>query len=314
MTEAPSAVASLPVERVVRDVSQVLKGKDDVVRLCLIGILARGHILLEDVPGVGKTTLARALARILGGTFARVQMTADLLPADIVGGPVLDKKQGELVFRPGPIFSNVVLADELNRATPRTQSGLLEAMAERSVSVDGKSHPLPSPFFVLATQNPSDHHGAYRLPQSQLDRFLLRTHLGYPDADTEMAMLMAADAPPTEEVLQPLLQQAQLAELHAAVDRVRVSTEVAAYLHQVVEATRASGDFEIGVSTRGMLAFARAARARALVEGRTYVVPDDVYEMAVPACAHRVVVSGDGERETAEGLLRACLEQVEPPS
>lgn len=313
MPEAETRVPQLPIERVVRDVAQVLKGKDDVVRLCLIGILARGHILLEDVPGVGKTTLARALARVLGGSFSRVQMTADLLPVDIVGGPVLDKETNGLVFRPGPVFSNVVLADELNRATPRTQSGLLEAMAERSVSVDGTTHRLPDPFFVIATQNPSDHHGVYRLPQSQLDRFLLRTHLGYPDSRTELDMLTRPADGTAEDRLEPALKGEHLVELSRAVESVKLGDEVAGYLQQIVTRTRERSEFEIGVSTRGLLAFAQVAKARAMVEGRTFVTPDDVYEMAVPACAHRVVLAQDADRETAEGLVRAVADEVEPP-
>ncbi|MEM1025448.1 MAG: MoxR family ATPase [Myxococcota bacterium] len=303
---------NLVIERTIRDVSQIVRGKPEAVRLCVMGLLARGHVLLEDVPGVGKTTLARALAESVGGGFGRVQMTADLLPADIIGGPVLDRSSGELNFRPGPIFNNVVLADELNRATPRTQSGLLEAMAERSVSVDGRTHALPEPFFVIATQNPSDHHGVYRLPQSQLDRFLVRTSLGYPDEETELQLLLGEGATPSSE---PRLTQDVLARLQTAVDQVRLESSVAKYLRSIADRTRAHAELEIGVSTRGLLALGQAARARALMEGRDFVSPDDVRALVVPVLAHRVVVAGGrgNEREEAEALLEEIANAVEPP-
>jgi len=303
---------NLVIERTVRDVSEIVRGKPEAVRLCILGLLARGHVLLEDVPGVGKTTLARALAQSVGGDFGRIQMTADLLPADIVGGPMLDRSSGELVFRPGPVFANVVLADELNRATPRTQSGLLEAMAERSVSVDGKTYRLPEPFFVVATQNPSDHHGVYRLPQSQLDRFLLRTSLGYPDEATELELLLGKAG---EGATEPRLTQEVLAKLHAAVDEVRLEASVAKYLRAIAERTRGHGELEIGVSTRGLLALGQASRARALMDGRDFVSPDDVRALAVPVLAHRVVLGGGraNEREEAEAILDELAGSVEPP-
>ncbi|MEL6188930.1 MAG: AAA family ATPase, partial [Myxococcota bacterium] len=209
------------LETAVRRVGDVVRGKSDVARLSLVALLARGHLLLEDVPGVGKTTLARALATVVGGSFSRIQLTADLLPVDIVGGSVIDSTSGAIRFRPGPIFANVVLADELNRATPRTQSGLLEAMAERAVSVDGQTHPLPEPFFVIATQNPSEHYGTYPLPQSQMDRFLFRTAVGYPEASVERALLIGeGTAPPLPEQIEPALEPASLPGLWAAVDAV----------------------------------------------------------------------------------------------
>lgn len=293
----------------------MVRGKEDVVRLTLVGVLARGHVLLEDVPGVGKTTLAQALSRILGGTFSRIQLTSDLLPADLLGGQVLDRERQELTFRPGPIFSNVVLADELNRATPRTQSGLLEAMAERSVSVDGTTHPLPSPFFVIATQNPVEHHGVYHLPQSQMDRFLLRTHLGYPDEDTELHLLREGRPEHADfSALEAALSGPVLVDLMAAVDDVELGPEVARYLQAIVLATRSSAEIEMGVSTRGLLAFGRAARAQALVEGRRFVTPDDVLDLAVPICAHRVALTGDRTaRHEAEAVVRELAESVEPP-
>jgi len=308
--EAPNLV----LERAARSVGRIVRGKEDVVRLTLVGLLAKGHVLLEDVPGVGKTTLAHALAHILGGSFSRVQLTSDLLPADLLGGQVLDRSRQELVFRPGPIFANVVLADELNRATPRTQSGLLEAMAERSVSIDGVTHRLPEPFFVIATQNPIEHHGVYHLPQSQMDRFLLRTHLGYPDEVTELELLRDPTSSADEELPQAVLSGPVLIELMRAVEDVELSAEVARYLQAIVLATRTSGEIEMGVSTRGLLAFGRAARAKALIEGRRFVTPDDVLDLAVPVCAHRVALTGERvARAEAEAVVRDLAEAVEPP-
>jgi len=285
------------------------------VRLCLIGLLARGHVLLEDVPGVGKTTLAQALAKILGGSFARIQLTSDLLPADLLGGQVLDRERRTLEFRPGPIFSNIVLADELNRATPRTQSGLLEAMAERNVSIDGTTHALPDPFFVIATQNPVEHHGVYHLPQSQMDRFLIRTHLGYPDESTELGLLEdGGTAQGDVATLEPVLSGPVLRELMEAVAEVELGPEVARYLQAIVLATRNHSEVEMGVSTRGLLAYGRAVRAKALVEGRRFVTPDDVYDLCVPLCAHRVALAGERfSRVDAEAVVQQLCDQVEPP-
>ncbi|MCK6551952.1 MoxR family ATPase [Myxococcota bacterium] len=313
-------VRTLPLEAAIRRIGQVIRGKEEVIRLTMIGLLARGHVLLEDVPGVGKTTLARAVARVIGGSASRIQLTADLLPADIVGGQVLDRTTGELTFRRGPIFANVVLADELNRATPRTQSGLLEAMAERSISVDGVTHRLPEPFLVIATQNPAEHHGVYALPQSQMDRFLLRTDLGYPADDVERALLMSGDqqgrvaAAPVESI-EPAFTAESLRALFAAVDAVTMSEPVAAYIQQIARATREAKSLRTGVSTRGALLFSRAARARALLSGRRFVTPDDVHALAVPVCAHRVVVRGNDRpaREEVEGLVREIVEGVMIP-
>ena len=307
-------VPSLLFETAVRRIGEVVRDKEDVVRLAMITLLARGHLLLEDVPGVGKTTLARALAQILGGTFSRIQLTADLLPSDIVGGQILD--QGKLSFRPGPIFRNVVLADELNRATPRTQSGLLEAMAERSISVDGVTHALPDPFFVVATQNPVEHHGVYVLPQSQMDRFLIRSALGYPSDSVERELLMGDQTEPGDpEALAPVFAPESLKLSAARLDGVALSEDVADYLQRIVKATRSSSALKTGVSTRGALLFARASRARALLEGRGFVTPDDVHALAVPVCAHRVVLAGvpRPSRLEAESVFQEILSTVPVP-
>ena len=316
--ENASGVPSLALESAVRRIGQVVRGKDEVIRLALIGLLARGHVLLEDVPGVGKTTLARALAKAVGGSFNRIQLTADLLPADIVGGSIPDTRTGQIQFRPGPIFANVVLADELNRATPRTQSGLLEAMAERAISVDGQTHRLPDPFLVLATQNPVEHHGVYVLPQSQMDRFLIRTAVGYPDDEVETALIVGDGIDPqtsTVESIQPVLKPDGLEALFNAVDEVTLEASVARYLQAVVKATRTDSALSTGVSTRGALQYAKACRARALVQGRRFVTPDDVHALAVPVCAHRVILAGQDRptRRQGEAVIEEILAQVPVP-
>lgn len=288
---------------------QVL-GKRQVVDLALVCVVAGGHLLLEDVPGVGKTTLGLALARAIGGQFRRVQFTSDLLPSDILGATVLDP-EGGYRFRPGPIFANVVLADELNRAPPRTQSALLEAMNERQVSVDGVSHPLPRPFLVIATQNPAELHGTWPLPDSQLDRFLVRTSMGYPDRAAERAVLRGQARQARDEG--PAIAPEVLAEVAAAVETVRVHEEIEDYVLDLVEATRAAPELARGVSTRGAEALLRAARARALLEGRDHLVPEDVWTLAVPVLAHRVLLRAESGSDAAATVVRALRDRVRPP-
>ena len=298
------------VSRVRDAVGHVIRGKDDVVEKAVVSVVAGGHILLEDIPGVGKTTLARALAGALGGAFRRIQFTADLLPGDITGVTVLS--EGALSFRPGPIFANVVLADEINRAMPRTQSALLEAMGERQVTIDGHSHPLPSLFVVITTQNPHDQHGTFPLPDAQLDRFLMRLSMGYPSPAHEREILrrgpVAMDAPTA-------VSPEDVGQLAAQVQQVSVHEEVEAYLLELVGKTRSDDRLIRGVSTRGAAALYHAARALALVRGRHFVIPEDVRELAVPVLAHRLQPRrvGFGERDGAVAAVEALLWELTPP-
>ena len=300
------------IRRLEDNVAQVLVGKPDVIRLAIIGLLARGHLLIEDVPGVGKTTLAAALARSIGGGFQRIQFTSDMLPSDILGVTVYQADRGDFVFKPGPLFTNIVLADEINRTTPKTQSSLLEAMNEAQVSLDHSTYPLPKPFMVLATQNPLEYEGTHALPESQLDRFLLRIRIGYPGAADEKAILRGdgegADA------LAPVLTTTEVLELQAQVDQVRVEDSVLDYLMALVAATRTSPLLRLGVSPRGSLALLRAARARALADGREYLVPDDLKALAVSALAHRVMVrAAPGGEIDGDAIIGAIVAATPVP-
>ncbi|NLD75772.1 MAG: MoxR family ATPase [Acidimicrobiales bacterium] len=267
----------------------VIRGKDQIIDLVILSLISEGHILVEDVPGVGKTTLAKALAASIDAPFGRVQFTPDLLPTDVVGVNVWDRGTNRFEFRRGPIFNGVVLADEINRASPKTQSALLESMAERQVTVDGVTHPLPTPFMVIATQNPTDHEGTYPLPESQLDRFLMRISVGYPDRGAELAILEdLGDDSDAVAALRPVLSTAQVNGLAAAVRTVHVAPALRGYLVDLAEASRRHPDVSIGISPRATLALQRVARARAATRGRTFVVPDDVKELAHPVLAHRI--------------------------
>jgi MoxR-like ATPase len=277
------------LRRLEDNVARALVGKPDVIRLAVVGLLARGHLLIEDVPGVGKTTLAAALARSIGGDFQRIQFTSDMLPSDIIGVTVYQPDRGEFVFKPGPLFSNVVLADEINRTTPKTQSSLLEAMNEAQVSLDHSTYPLPRPFMVLATQNPMEYEGTHALPESQLDRFLLRLRIGYPGTDDEKAILRGGGSP-EGDTIGAVLSAEEVLDLQAQVEKVRAEESVLDYLMALVAATRQSPRLRLGVSPRGSLALLRAAQARALVDGRDFLVPDDLKTLAVPALAHRVLM------------------------
>ncbi len=290
-------------------VSRQVRGKAEVVDLALTCVIAGGHLLLEDVPGVGKTTLANAIALAIGGSFRRVQFTSDMLPADILGFAVLD--QGTISFRPGPIFANVVLADELNRTTPRTQSALLEAMNEGQVSADGETRRLPDPFLVIATQNPHEYHGTWPLPDSQLDRFLVRTAMGYPSREAERDVLRGLSRQAASEGA--VLDPAGVRALREANDRVVVHAELEDYVLDIVAATRAAPALSRGASTRGAEALIRASRARALLSGREFVVPEDVRSMVVPVLAHRVIPRAETGPDAATTALSGVLASVKSP-
>ncbi len=300
-----------------RNICRALVGKPEVVRLAIVALLARGHLLIEDVPGVGKTTLAQALARSLGLAFQRIQFTSDLLPSDILGVSVFDPRKSEFEFKPGPIFANIILADEINRTTPKTQSSLLEAMNESQVSLDHHTYRLPQPFMVLATQNPLEYHGTHPLPESQMDRFLLRIRIGYPDESYERQILRGAGVAALDG-LQPVLDDAAVLSLQAKTDTVKVEESLLGYVMAIVQATRSHAALALGVSPRGSLALVQAAKALALIDGRPYCVPDDIKVLAVPAFAHRVLLRARWEQAVAkspdgEDIIREILRDVPVP-
>jgi MoxR-like ATPase len=282
-----------------------------------VALLAGEHVLLEDVPGVGKTLIGKALARSIEGEFARIQFTPDLLPSDILGSSLYQGQTGEFIYHRGPVFANVVLADEINRTPPRTQSALLEAMSDRQVSIDGHTHMLPQPFIVIATQNPFEFEGTYPLPESQLDRFLMRIGVGYPNREDEIQVLTSHRAGEPVDHLSPVLNCRQIVELQAGVRRVLVDESIHEYLLDIVEATRNCGELHVGASTRGALCLYRAAQALALVERREFVVPDDIKRLAVPVLAHRVIAKGyvhGSQRDTLETLIQRLVDDVAVPA
>ncbi len=296
--------------------SQVLLGKEETVRLTLVCLIARGHLLIEDVPGVGKTTLAEALARLVDGSFRRLQCTSDLLPGDITGVSIYRPQHQDFDFRPGPVFANFLLADEINRATPKTQSALLEAMSEGQVSMDGQTMPLPDPFMVIATQNPTEQQGTYALPESQLDRFLMRIEIGYPSPDQERAILRGESRKP--QSLTSMLSSVELVALQQEVERVHVDADLETYLLNLVERTRHQDGVTLGVSPRGGQALYRAAQASALLDGRDFLVPDDIKKLAVPVFSHRLRLSaqasfGQRQAESARRIIEQILTAVDVP-
>ena len=302
------------------NIARVIRGKPGAIRHAVIALLARGHLLIEDVPGVGKTTLARALAASIGVSFHRIQFTSDLLPSDIVGVSVLDPKSGQFEFRKGAIFANLVLADEINRTTPRTQSALLEAMNDGQVSVDGRTYPLEAPFLVIATQNPEEHYGTYPLPESQMDRFLLRIRMDYPSPEDEKKILLESPGRASDALagLGAVLRIADVRALQDAADHVHLAPELADYILGVARETRQSPHLSLGVSPRGALAWRNAARASALADGRDYVLPDDLKGLALPVLAHRVVAASPAEavgraRQDVERVLTDILERMPAP-
>ena len=309
------------VAQLQRSIARAIYGKEEAIQLSLITLLARGHLLIEDVPGVGKTTLAQALAKSFHCTFQRIQFTSDLLPSDVLGVSVYNPETREFEFRSGPIFANVVLADEINRTTPRTQSALLEAMNEAQVSIDGKTMALPQPFLVIATQNPVEHHGTYPLPESQLDRFLMRIKMGYPSPETEREILRKRVGVRGENPLDALEPVADVSEVLAMQDEVahiKVDSSLHDYALEIVNRTRSSDLLALGVSPRGTLMLQRAAQARAFLDGRDFCLPDDFKKLAVPVFSHRVVASSrhaslQKKSETTESVLREIVESVPVP-
>lgn len=300
---------------IIDEVETVIVGKREVVRRAFIALLAHGHLLIEDVPGTGKTMLARTIARCIDGAFRRVQFTPDLLPSDITGTGIYNQKTAEFEFHPGPIFANVVLADEINRATPKTQSSLLEAMEEFQVTADGVTRPLPRPFFVIATQNSVESHGTFPLPESQLDRFVMRLSMGYPDPKDEVAILSSQRQGHPIERVKPIVSTGDLEDLRTLTSEVLVSEAVREYIVDLVNATRESTALSLGASPRSSLDLMRCAQANALIEGRNHVLPDDVKEMAVSALAHRVIAHPETRMRggSTEDVVRDLLRQVPIP-
>jgi MoxR-like ATPase len=300
-TQLKTALPQSPLERLIEAAGQVILGKETQVRLALACLLARGHLLIEDLPGVGKTTLAHVLARTLGLHFQRIQFTSDMLPADIIGVSIYERDSGAFKFHPGPIFAQVILADEVNRATPKTQSALLEAMEEHQVTAEGETRKLPEPFFVIATQNPSEQVGTFPLPESQLDRFLMRIELGYPDRDAERALLSGADRRDLLAGLEPCMSPGELLEQQETAQRVHVAPALLDYVQAIVEHTRRSPDYVAGLSPRAALALVHSARAWAMLEGRDKVIPEDVQAVLAGVAAHRLRPAQDAARRVDVG-------------
>ena len=312
MSEEQQLIAALE-----RNIATAILGKPEPIHLSLVALLAVGHLLVEDAPGVGKTSLAKAISKSLSCEFKRLQFTPDMMPSDILGSNVFLPNRGEFEFRPGPIFTNVLLADEINRTTPRTQSALLEAMSEGQVSIEGKTHPLPAPFFVLATQNPYEFEGTYPLPENQLDRFMVCIEIGYPTREVEKNVLIHhRDGEPGDK-LQSVINTEQLLRLQSAVRAVKVDDSLNEYIIEIVETTRKHEQLHLGVSTRGAITLYRAVQGLALIEGRGYAVTDDIKRLVLPVLAHRIVVKGvlhEGRRDRAKAVLKQILNKIPVPS
>ncbi len=310
-------MADQRIDRLRDNIRSVFLGQSNAVDLLLTALLARGHVLIEDVPGVGKTVLARSLAKSIDCKFSRIQLTPDLLPSDVLGVSVYNSQTGTFDFKPGPVFANIVLADEINRTTPRTQSSLLEAMSEEQVSVDNQTFPIERPFMLVATQNPFEFEGTYYLPENQLDRFLLRISVGYPDRAAEHQILTLQPGRTSLEQLQPVLNAQDIIELQDQVSKVRIAPAIVDYILDIADATRHNEQLHLGLSPRGALALTQASQAAALLAGRDYVTPDDVKELVIPVCAHRVISKTylhNGDANAAARILQELLEQIATPA
>lgn len=303
------------IKKLMDNINHVIRGKEDRVKLIVTALLAGGNILIEDVPGVGKTTMAKALAMSIGGVFSRIQFTPDLLPADILGGSVYNPKEGSFVFRKGPIFSNIVLADEINRASPRTQSSLLEAMNEKQVSLDSRTYKLDPPFLVVATQNPVEYHGTYPLPEAQLDRFAVRIEMGYPDTRYEAAIILEREKEDPLLDLKQVISCADIVKIQNEVKKVKVEESIVQYIIRIADSTRTDSHIKLGISTRGALMLFMCARAKAYIEGREYVIPEDVKEMAMPVFPHRLVLNTKSRYSGVkkENVIAEILSNTEIP-
>jgi MoxR-like ATPase len=310
--------APAKIDQLQAAVDKVIRGKSETVKFAVVALLSKGHLLIEDIPGIGKTTLANALARSLDLSFQRIQFTSDLLPSDVLGLSIFNQQNSEFEWKPGPIFSNIVLADEINRATPKTQSALLEAMAEEQVTTEGQTRSLPRPFMVVATQNPSEHHGTYPLPESQLDRFAMRLHIGYPGTEDERRILRDRETGDPMDLVQPVMSGGDLLHLQEQVTSVRVDDALLDYLLNIVELTRSSDNIELGISPRGTLALFRAAQSLALIEGRGFCIADDFKRLVVPCFAHRIIINSSSSilknrtREAAQ-VLTDLVQRVAVP-
>ena len=314
MSLTPQHVAGR-MQDITANLSKVIEGKEDKVEFLVLGLIAGGHILIEDIPGVGKTSLARSLAKTIEGRFSRIQFTPDLLPSDITGINVYQQSLEKFTFKSGPIFANILLADEINRASPRTQSALLEAMSEEHVTIDGQKHPLPQPFIVLATQNPVEYYGTYPLPEAQLDRFMLQIDLGYPPLEIEHSLVINRTSRDPVEDISTVIPLDELNRLRASVDHVKMEASVSAYLMHIVTATRHHPQIQLGVSTRGSLLYARICRAMALSQGRDYVIPEDVKKLAIPVLSHRIILAAKDQHSglSSVDVLRTILDQQYVP-